>query len=199
MNKTVSIITYCKDKEGGIHDTLWSILEQNYHNKNIVVVDDASEDKTWLNICESLKRTDKVREFEFKQTIQNTCCIAVQNEFTVNPYEIFRTSLSHFWSQSDYFGLVCTPAKLSAGKINSLMKWADENISYIYGDYVTKRGGLPLTVHQTSFKDKGGLGFFNKNFLEKVDLTKLKSIDELYQIARSNTLTYHLPEILDYA
>lgn len=189
MDNTVSVIIYCRNDVDKIARTIRSVLDQNYHNKNIVIIDDGSTDDSWSEICKTLNRMDKVEDFELTQTYNNTFCYAKQNEFDDGILRALYDGSTKFWKASDWFGVTSGP--YLAGKINVCMGEADENIGYIYTDYIL--GGFKM-FEQSNMPSRIDTGFFNKSCLEKIDVCKIKDEAHFLDIIKNNFLTHHIPE-----
>lgn len=68
MLDKISIIVPVYNLENYIAQTLDSLLSQDYHNVEIIVVDDGSKDLTWEIICDYAKRDNRILPFHQENT-----------------------------------------------------------------------------------------------------------------------------------
>lgn len=203
----IAVIIYCHNKKEEIEKTFKSVLDQNYSNKEIIIIDDASEDSSWENICKMIGQTQDVNNFSSDSIIDGVPISAIRHEFETGIAGVILAGANKVWKYIDIIGLLRGGDEYLPGKLSQSVEYVIDiidKVGIVYSDYEIMINNIPTVIHRESFtRDKLGFGnsvLITKKSIESVGMVNLNEGDntlyDLWVRITERFVAIHIPEIL---
>lgn len=150
----ISVIIYCHNNVNVVERALLSILNQDYKQKEIIIVDDASEDGSWGKICDLINRPQDNEDFITTNIISSTPVSAIRHEFETGLPGVFLTGANATWDDLDLIGLLRSNNEYLPGKLSKSVEYMygiADKVGILYSDYETLIDGIPVKMYRQSF------------------------------------------------
>jgi glycosyltransferase involved in cell wall biosynthesis len=202
----IAVIISCDNNKNQIESCLNSVLLQDYHNKEIILIDDASQDNSWAKICELINRPQDSEDFITYSSINGISVSGIKHEYKTGLAGVLLTGANLCWKNVDFIGILRSTDKYLAGKISLSINYCRDiidKVGIIYSDYETKITDVHVQMYRESFSrdriDFGNSVIVTKNAIEKygmTDLGKDNALESFWFKLTERFAAIHIPEIL---
>lgn len=160
MEPLVTAIIPCYNHEKWVQDAILSIVNQDYKNKRIVVVDDGSTDESWKKIIELIKEPKTPKEKTGEPEIafgilkeSDVGILAAKFSKNYGPSTARNWAIQSSIQGTEYFALLDADDIYEPTKIRQSIEVFQEvpNCGIVYSDYTTKH--IHTGFEQRQFKE----------------------------------------------
>lgn len=178
----VSVIVPAYNHEKYVHDSVLSVINQDYSNIELIILNDGSKDATHEKIMELIPICEK-RFTRFKYINKSNEGVAT----TLNQGII--------WSEGEYVTVIASDDLMKPYKVSALVaqlenKGADYGLAFGDADFIDDRG-LPLSLDQfggVSTSDQGYSTFINLYTARRKDVVATKNYYHYESLLKGNYL-----------
>ncbi|MBM7454926.1 alpha-1,3-rhamnosyltransferase [Oceanisphaera litoralis] len=105
----VSVVIPCYNHEGYVQETIKSVIEQDYENIELIIIDDGSKDNSITKIQKMVPQCEKrFARFEFRHRPNKGLCATLNEALE--------------WCEGEYFSAIASDDILNVKKVSELMK-----------------------------------------------------------------------------
>lgn len=154
-NLKVSIVIPNHNYEKWVAGAIYSVYNDPYPNKEIIVVDDGSTDNSWDVICKTLSINDNPSETLLKGSLGQTHAYAYRFMDSGGPSRTRNLGIKIGWESADLFAFLDSDDEYVTGKLEkSVIKFKQgPQIGAVYSDYTTfnEKTGIECRVYKQGF------------------------------------------------
>ena len=161
----VTCVIPCYNHENWVQQAIHSIIKQDYPNKRLIIVNDASTDKSWDRILEVIQDKKKIHDSNpeiYHGNIEGVSILAVNFEQNIGRSEARNYGIKSGLNDTDLYSFLDSDDYYEQGKLSrSVEEWLKypDLIGVVYTDYTT------LNIHN---------GLTQRQFKEPFDYNRLQ-------------------------
>lgn len=212
----ITCVIPCYNHEKWVSQAINSIIKQNYPNKRLIIINDASTDNSWNEILKNINNKKIINQEKpviYHGDIQGVSILAVNFEENIGRSAARNYGIRAGIQDTDLFGFLDSDDYYEQGKLEkSVNTWLinPESIGVVYSDYTT------LNIHdgstQRQWKEPFNLNRLyeecivnNDSLISKQAILNCGDYDQELEVCEDydlwfriskKYLIYHIPESL---